>query len=134
VADLLAGNVQLAFLVPGNVLQYLAPGKLKVLASTGRKRFHATPNTPTMIESGFADFEAIAWIGFLAPGGTPRPIIDRYNRELVRILNTPDVRQRLVDIQFEIVAGTPEQFAEYIRWETPRWAKVIRDTGAKSSN
>jgi tripartite-type tricarboxylate transporter receptor subunit TctC len=134
VTDLLAGNVQLSFLVPGNVLPHLGAGKLKVLAASGRKRFPATPDTPTMIESGFADFEAIAWIGFLAPGATPRPIIDRYNRELVRILNTPEVRQRLTDIQFEIVAGTPEQFAEYIRWETPRWAKVIRDTGAKAAN
>jgi tripartite-type tricarboxylate transporter receptor subunit TctC len=134
VTDLIAGNVQLAFLVPGNVLPYLGAGKLKVLAASGRKRFSAAPNTPTMIESGFADFEAIAWIGFLAPGGTPRPIVDRYHRELVRILQSPEVHKRLTDIQFEVVAGTPEQFAEYIRWETPRWAKVIRDTGAKASN
>ena len=133
VTDLLGGQVQLSFLVPGNVLPHLGGGKLKVLAVSGRKRFAATPNTPTMIESGFPDFEAIAWIGFLAPGATPRPIIERYNRELVRILNTPEVRQKLLDIQFEIVAGTPEQFAEYIRWETPRWAKVIRDTGAKAN-
>ncbi len=132
VTDLLAGTVQLAFLVPGNVLPHLKAGKLKVLAASGRKRFPATPETPTMIESGFADFEAIAWIGFLAPGRSPRPIIERYHRELVKILNSPDVRQRLTDIQFEIVAGTPEQFAEYILWETPRWAKVIRDTGAKA--
>ena len=133
VTDLLGGQVQLSFLVPGNVLPHLGAGKLKVLAVSGRKRFAATPNTPTMIESGFADFEAIAWIGFLAPGATPRPIIERFNRELVRILNTPEVRQKLLDIQFEIVAGTPEQFAEYIRWETPRWARVIKATGAKAN-
>ena len=133
VADLLAGNVQAAFLVPGNVLPYLKTGKLKVLASTGKKRFPATPDTPTMIESGFKDFEAIAWIGFLAPGATPKNIIDRYNRELVKILAEPAVRKRLTDLQFEIVASTPEEFAEYIRWETPRWAKVIRDTGAKAN-
>ena len=134
VTDLLAGNVQLAFLVPGNVLPHLGAGKLKVLASSGWKRFHATPQTPTMIESGFADFEAIAWIGFLAPGATPRPVIERYHRELVRILHSPEVHKRLTDIQFEVLASTPEQFAEYIRWETPRWAKVIRDTGTKATN
>jgi tripartite-type tricarboxylate transporter receptor subunit TctC len=133
VTDLLGGQVQLSFLVPGNVLPHLGAGKLKVLAVSGRKRFGASPNTPTMIEAGFPDFEAIAWIGFLAPGGTPRPIVERYNRELVRILNSPDVRQKLLDIQFEIVAGTPEQFAEYIRWETPRWARVIKATGAKAN-
>jgi len=134
VADLLAGNVQLSFLVPGNVLPYIPQGKLKVLAASGRKRFPAMPNTPTMIEEGFADFEAIAWIGFLAPGGTPKPVIDRYNKELVKILHSPEVHKRLTDIQFEVVASSPEQFAEYIRWETPRWAKVIRDTGAKAGN
>ncbi|MGE5640683.1 MAG: Bug family tripartite tricarboxylate transporter substrate binding protein [Clostridia bacterium] len=133
VADLLAGNVQAAFLVPGNVLPYLGSGKLKVLASTGRKRFPATPDTPTMIESGFKDFEATAWIGFLAPGQTPKNIIERYHRELVKILAEPAVRKRLTDLQFEIVASTPEEFAEYIRWETPRWAKVIRETGAKAN-
>jgi tripartite-type tricarboxylate transporter receptor subunit TctC len=133
VADLLAGTVQAAFLVPGNVLPYLKAEKLRVLASTGKKRFPATPDTPTMIESGFNDFEAVAWIGFLAPGGTPRPIIDRYHREFMKILAEPSVRQRLTDIQFEIVASTPDEFAEYIRWETSRWAKVIRDTGAKAN-
>jgi tripartite-type tricarboxylate transporter receptor subunit TctC len=133
VADLLAGNVQAAFLVPGNVLPLLKAGKVKVLASTGKRRFAATPDTPTIIESGFRDFEAVAWIGFLAPGATPQPIIERYHRELARILNIPEVRQRLTDIQFEIVASTPQEFAEYIRWETPRWAKVIRETGAKAN-
>ena len=131
VADLLAGNVQAEFLVPGNVLPYLKDGKLRVIASTGRHRFPATPEVPTMIESGFKDFEATAWIGFLAPAGTPKAIIDRYHTELVRALHAPDVTKRLTDIQFEVVAGTPQQFAEYIRWETPRWAKVIHDTGAK---
>jgi tripartite-type tricarboxylate transporter receptor subunit TctC len=133
VTDLLAGNVQLSFLVPGNVLPHIPSGKLKVLAASGRKRFPAMPNTPTMIEEGFADFEAIAWIGFLAPGATPKPIIDRYNRELVKILHLPEVHKRLTEIQFEVTATTPEQFAEYIRWETPRWAKVIRETGAKAT-
>jgi tripartite-type tricarboxylate transporter receptor subunit TctC len=133
VTDLLGGNVQAAMLVPGNVLLHLKSGKLKVLASTGRKRFAGSPDIPTLIESGFQDFEATAWIGFMAPAGTPRPVIDRYHRELVRILNTPQVRQRLLDIHFEIVASTPEAFGDYIRWETPRWAKVIRDTGAKAN-
>jgi tripartite-type tricarboxylate transporter receptor subunit TctC len=133
VTDLLAGNVQAAFLVPGNVLPYLKDGKLCVIASTGRHRFSATPDVPTLIESGFKDFEATAWIGFLAPAGTPAAIIDRYHTELGRALHMPDVTKRLTDLQFEVVAGTPEQFAQYIRWETPRWAKVIRDTGAKAN-
>ncbi|HZQ60035.1 MAG TPA: tripartite tricarboxylate transporter substrate binding protein [Casimicrobiaceae bacterium] len=133
VTDLLAGNVQAAFLVPGNVLPYLPDEKLRVIGSTGRARSPLLPQIPTLIESGFPDFEATAWIGFLAPSRTPRPIIDRYHDELVRALNAPDVRKRLSDLQFEIVASTPEEFAQYIRWETPRWGKVIKDTGATAN-
>ena len=133
VTDLLGGNVQTAFFVPGNVLQYVKSGQIRLLASTGRKRFATTPNVPTMIESGFAEFEAVAWIGFLTTGGTPRPIIERYNRELVKILNSPDVRDKLLAVEFEMVAGTPEQFGEWIRTEIQRWGKVIKQTGAKAN-
>ncbi len=133
VTDLLGGQVAASMLVPGNVLAHYRAGKLKVLASTGRKRFSGTPEIPTLIEAGFADFEAVAWIGFMAPAGTPRNIIDAYHGELMRVLSAPEAKKRLLDIQFEIVASTPEQFGEYIRWETPRWAKVIKDTGAKAN-
>lgn len=132
VTDLIAGNVQAGFFVPGNVQQFVKEGRLKLLASTGQKRFAGTPTIPTMIESGFKDFEATSWIGFLAPAGTPRPIIDRYNREMVKILHTPEVRDKLVDMQFEIVASSPEQFSAWIRTEIPRWGKVIQATGAKA--
>jgi tripartite-type tricarboxylate transporter receptor subunit TctC len=133
VADLLAGTVQAAILVPGNVLPHLKGGKLKVLATTGKRRFAGSPDIPTLIEAGYPDFEATAWIGFMAPAGTSGDIIRQYHRELVRILKTADVQQRLLDIHFEIVASTPEAFGDYIRWETPRWAKVIRQTGAKAN-
>ena len=133
IADLLAGHVQASFFVAGNVLPYLKDGKMRVLAATGRHRFGSVPNIPTMIESGFPEFEAVAWIGFLAPGTTQKPTVDRWHRELVRILALPDVRKRLTDLEFEIIASTPEKFAEYIRWETERWAKVIRNTGAKAN-
>ena len=131
VTDILGGNVQTAFFVPGNVLQYVKSGQIRLLASTGRKRFATTPNVPTMIESGYPEFEAVAWIGFLTTGGTPRPIIDRYNREIVKILNSPEVRDKLLAVEFEMVAGSPEQFSEWIRAEIARWGKVIKQTGAK---
>ena len=133
VTDILGGNVQTAFFVPGNVLQYVKSGQIRLIASTGKKRFATTPNIPTMIESGFADFEAVAWIGFLTTGGTPRPIIDRFNREIVKILNTPEVRDKLLAVEFEMVAGTPDQFGEWIRTEIQRWGKVIKQTGAKAN-
>jgi tripartite-type tricarboxylate transporter receptor subunit TctC len=131
--DVIAGTVQAAFLVPGNVLQHMKSGHMKVIASTGRQRLPSAPGIPTMIEAGFPDFEAISWIGFMAPGGTPKAIIDRYNRELVRILKTPEVHDRLVAIDFQVTATTPEAFAEQIRAEIPRWGAIIRQTGAKAN-
>ena len=132
VTDLIAGNVQAGFFVPGNVQQFAKDGRLKLLASSGQKRFASTPNVPTMIESGFKDFEATSWIGFLAPGGTQRNIIDRYNSELVKILHSPEVHEKLRDMEFEVVATSPEQFGTWIRSEIPRWGKVIKATGAKA--
>jgi tripartite-type tricarboxylate transporter receptor subunit TctC len=132
VTDLLAGNVQAAFFVPGNVQQFVKEGRLKLLASSGIKRFASTPDVPTIAESGYKDFEATSWIGFLTTAGTPRPIIDRYNRELVKILNSPDIQERLHDMEFEVIAGSPEQFASWIRSEIPRWGEVIKATGAKA--
>lgn len=134
ITALLGGTVDAGFFVPGNVLAQAKAGKLKLIAATGAKRFEAQPNVPTMIEAGFKDFEAIAWIGFLAQGETRRPIIDRYNREIVKILRTPEVRDRLQGVNFELVASTPEYFGEWIRKEIPRWAAIVKQTGAKASN
>ena len=131
VTDLIAGNIQAAFLVPGNVQGFVKEGRLKLLASTGETRFASTPEVPTMKESGFKDFQAYSWIGFLAPGGTPRNIIDRYHHEIVKALKDPDVRSQLKDMEFELVAGTPEQFEGWIKSEITRWGKVIKATGAK---
>ena len=93
--------------------------------------FQERPKYRLRTEFGYPDFEAIAWIGFMAPGGTPQPIIDRYHEEIVKTLALPEVRQRLTSIYFDVVASMLEQFRDYIRWETPRWAKVIHDTGVK---
>ncbi len=130
--DLVGGQVQLAFLVPGNVQQFVKDGRLKLIASSGARRFESTPNVPTMIESGFPDLVAVSWIGFLTTAGTPRPIVDRYHRELTRILREPEIRERLRGMEFDIVASTPEFFGDWIRSEIPRWGKVIKATGAKA--
>lgn len=127
--DLVAGNVHTAFLVPGNVQQYVKQGRLRILAVSGEKRFASMPDVPTMIESGYPNFVATSWIGFLAPAGTPRNIVARYNKEIVQILNMPDVKQKLQDMEFEVVASSPAQFGQWIGTEIPRWGKVIKDTG-----
>ena len=132
VTDLIAGNVQAAFLVPGNVQQFAKEGRLRLIASSGQRRFSSTPQVPTMIELGYPDFLATSWIGLLTTGGTPRPIIDRYHREVVKILAQPEFRDRLLAMEFELVSSTPEQFGAWIRSEIPRWGKVIKATGAKA--
>ena len=129
--DLVAGSVQAAFMVPGNVQQFVEDGRLRIIASTGKQRFASTPDVPTMIESGYPDFLALSWIGFLAPGGTPKNIIDRYNKELVKILKSPDVSSRLKEMEFDVVATSPDEFRSWIASEIPRWGKVIKDTGTK---
>ncbi len=129
--DLVSGSIQAAFMVPGNVQQFVKDGRLKIIASTGKERFASTPNVPTMIESGYPDFLALSWIGFLAPGGTPENIIDRYNTEIVKILKSPEVRSRLEDIEFDVVATSADEFRDWIASEIPRWGKVIKDTGTK---
>lgn len=128
--DLLGGQIQAGFFVPGNVLGYMKDGRLRAIAATGRKRFAAVPDVPTMIEQGYPDFEATAWIGFLAPGKTPRNIIDRYHREIVRIAALPQVKGKLEALSMEVVATSPDEFRSWIAKEIPLWGKVIRDTGA----
>ncbi|HVL55771.1 MAG TPA: tripartite tricarboxylate transporter substrate binding protein [Burkholderiaceae bacterium] len=130
VTDLLGGQVQAAFLVPGNALPYVPTKQLKLLATTGRKRFQGLPDLPTIAESGYPDFEAIAWIGLLAPAGTPQAAISRYHEEVTKILQMPEIRQKLVEIQFDVIGSTPEQFRDHIRKEIDLWGAVIKQTGA----
>lgn len=131
VVDLLGGQVDAAFLVPGNISQFVKDGKAKIIASTGAHRFASMPEIPTMIEQGFPGFVAVSWIGFLAPGATPKPVIDRYNKEIVKILRKPEIARELEKMEFEVVAGTPDQFAQWISAEIPRWGKVIRANNIK---
>jgi len=132
VIDLIAGNVQAGFFVPGNVQQFVKEGRLKLLATSGHKRFPSTPDIPTLDEAGFKDFEATSWIGFLAPGGTPSNIVDRYNREIVKILNSSDVKKKLQEMEFDVIASSPKDFGSWIKTEISRWGKVIKETGAKA--
>jgi tripartite-type tricarboxylate transporter receptor subunit TctC len=130
-AGLIAGDIQAGFFVPGNVQEFAKEGRVKLLASTGRKRYASTPNVPTLMELGYKDFEATVWAGFYAPGGTPRRIVDRLNRELVKVLNSPEVGDKLRAIEYEVVSSTPEEFLNWNRLEIQRWGKIIKATGAK---
>src|SRR5690606_23221717 len=131
VSDLVSGTVDAGFFVPGNVQGFAAEGRLKLIASSGKTRFASTPDVPTLAEIGFKDFEATSWIGLLAPAATPQPIIDRYNQEMVKILRSPEIKKRLEDMEFEVVASSSAEFRDWIRTEIDRWGGVIQETGTK---
>lgn len=124
--DLLGGQIDLMFPGITPVVAHVKAGKLKALGLTSRKRSPALPDVPTMIEQGVADFESIGWYGVLVPAGTPKNIVTRLNRELVAVLNLPDLKERLSSQGGDAVSSTPEQFTTFIADEMKKWTSVIR--------
>jgi tripartite-type tricarboxylate transporter receptor subunit TctC len=131
VTDLLSGQIAVSFSPATAVLSLIQEGKLRALAVTARRRTAFAPDLPTMDESGFPGFESTIWFGLFAPAGTPKPIIDKLNRETVKIMTLPDVRKKLNDFGYVALGNTPAEFAEVIKSETPYWARAISDFGIK---
>jgi tripartite-type tricarboxylate transporter receptor subunit TctC len=131
-ADLLGGQVQVMFSTMPPALPHVKDGKLRALAVTSLKRSPAAPDLPTLDESALPGFEASTWHGVVLPAGTPSEIIARLNREIVAILHLPEVVERLSSQGAEALGSTPEEFAAYIRSETAKWARVVRESGAKA--
>jgi len=131
VTDLLGGHVQLMFSGFSSTLPHIRAGRLRALAVTGAQRSPAAPDVPTIAESGFPGFEATAWYGVLAPAKTPKPVVSRLHDDIVKVLQEPDVKNRLSGLGFEIVGSTPEQFSAYIKSEIKKWAKAVKASGAK---
>jgi tripartite-type tricarboxylate transporter receptor subunit TctC len=129
--DLLGGQIMTAYLNPVVITALVKSGKLRGLAVTGPVRIAVLPDIPTMAEAGLPGVEASVWNGFFVPAGTPKPVIDTLNRELLRTFNAPDVREQVAAGGSEIVGGRPEQFAGFIRQEIAKWGKVIKDAGIK---
>jgi tripartite-type tricarboxylate transporter receptor subunit TctC len=131
-ADLLGGQVQLMFSTMPPALPHVRDGKLRALAVTSLKRSPAAPELPTVDEIALPGFEANTWHGVVLPAGASAAIIARLNREIVAILHLPDVVERLSSQGAEAVGSTPEEFAAYIKSETVKWARVVRESGAKA--
>ncbi len=127
--DLLAGQVQMSFGTVLALLPQIKSGKLRALAVTTRKRVSALPDVPTMSEQGYAGIETTAWNGVLAPARTPGALIQRLNADIVRILSTPDVRQKFDAQGAEASPSTPAEFCLFIREEIDKWGKVVRAAG-----
>ena len=125
------GETQLMFAVMQPLQGQIQTGKLRALAVTTAKRFPLLPDLPSIAEGGYPGFEALAWNGVLVVAGTPRPVIERLNGEINAILKEPAVKSALNAQGFELVGGTPDDFAKLIRSESDKWAPVIRKTGAK---
>ena len=108
-----------------------ALAKARVLAVTSEKRTPAAPEYPTVAESGLPGYDAVSWYGVFATGGTPRAIVDRLNAEIRRIVALPEVSGSLLGQGAEPASDTPEAFAAIVRADVPKWAKIVKETGAK---
>ena len=129
--DLLAGRVHVAFGTAVAFLPHVQAGKLKALAVTDGKPSPVAPDLPTVAASGLPGFEALQWFGILAPAGTPKEIVLRVHAEIVKALELPEVKERLQGLGMQISGGDPEQFGRFMRAESAKWGKVVRDSGAK---
>ena len=125
--DLLAGRVAAYFSVPSTAVPHIEAGKLIPLATTGLERPTFMANVPTVAESGFPGFNATNWYAFVAPGKTPAPVLDRWNRELVKALNSPDVKEELLKRGLIPTPTTREELGRFIASESVVWEKVVRE-------
>jgi tripartite-type tricarboxylate transporter receptor subunit TctC len=131
VTDLLAGTVPMAIPGAAAMVKHIKAGKLRPLATTGRARAAQLPDVPTLAESGFAGYEAYVWMGLLAPKGTPRAIVDKLQAELKATLATPEVTGYMSEAGIESVGSSPADMDAYFREERDRWARIVKETGAK---
>lgn len=131
-ADALGGNIPLVYTAVAGAITHLKAGKLNAIAVSSRTRSPSLPDTPTFIEAGVPDFESSSWVGILAPAKTPRPIIDRLNRELNAVLATPEVIERLAVLGIVPTPGTPEQFSEQMKSDLAKYGQVVKSAGIKA--
>ena len=131
VADLIGGQVQVMMDGLPSALPHVKAGRLRALAVTSQKRSPAAPDLPTIAESGYPGFYADAWSGLFAPRGTPKAIVDKLAAETQRILRLPDVRERFAGLGAEPVGSTPAEFAQHVQREIGKWARVVKQSGAR---
>lgn len=130
--DLASGQTQFMIDTINTVLPYVRDNRLRGLAVTSAKRSPLLPDLPTLAEAGISGFEAAAWQGIVVPTGTPNEIVQKLNAEVNKALTHPDIRSRLAAQGADILGGTPAEYAAYLRSEMPRWAKAVKDSGAKA--
>jgi tripartite-type tricarboxylate transporter receptor subunit TctC len=128
--DVMSGQVELYMSSIPTLLGQVRNGKLKPLAVTSPKRSAQLPDTPSLAESGYKDFNAVTWFGVLAPAGTPAPIVAQLNKAINEALKQPDVAEKLRSEGGEVLGGSPEQFSQLLKAELPRWGQIVKNSGA----
>jgi tripartite-type tricarboxylate transporter receptor subunit TctC len=131
VTAILGGEIDALFDNVPNVLQHIKAGKMKVIGVSGLQRSVLLPETPTIAESGVPGYEVNVWFGMQVAAGTPRPIIDKLNRDIVTLLKEPDVVKRFRDQGVEVVASTPEQFSKLVQSEVVKWTQLVQDANIR---
>jgi tripartite-type tricarboxylate transporter receptor subunit TctC len=126
ITDVLGGQIPLVFTAIATARQYVRNARLVALGVPGAKRSAALPEVPTFMESGLADFDVASWVGIFTPAKTPRPVVDRLQREIAAVLRTPLVQERYAALGIEPVGNTPEEFSAQVRADLGRWEKVVR--------
>jgi tripartite-type tricarboxylate transporter receptor subunit TctC len=132
VNDLLGGHVQIVFSDALPVMQHIRAGKLRALAVTSPERSALAPEIPTCVESGLPGLVAVNWWGVLLPAGTPKVIADKFRADLVKVMQDPEVKEKFALLGVDAISGTPEQFGAYIKSETAKYAKLIKDAGIRA--
>ena len=131
-AELFSGQIPVMFDAIPAVLPHVKGGRLRGLGIGSVQRSPFLPEVPTIAESGFPGFEAVGWIGIAAPSKTPVVILDKLNAEIVRIINTPEMKARLATLAFTPVGDTRQQFSTFIKSEVAKWGKAVKESGAKA--
>ncbi len=131
VVDLVAGRITMMFDATPSLLPFITAGKLRALAAASPQRHRLLPDVPSFAELGYPGMDIALWYGVTAPGGTPAPIVQRLNAELIKILSTPDIRKSLTEQGADVQGGTPEEFVAFMRNESARWGTVVKRAGIK---
>ena len=130
-SDLLAGQVALTFATAPSAVPHVQTGHLRALGVSSATRIPALPKVPTIAEAGVPGYEAVGWNGLVGPSGMPPAIVERLNAELVKIVRMPDVGKRLSDVGLDVRTSTVAEFAVFLKEEVVKWAKVVKDSGAR---
>jgi tripartite-type tricarboxylate transporter receptor subunit TctC len=130
--DVLSGRIQLVFIGIPAAAPHIKAGRLRALALVAPRRSPVLPEVPTVAEAGLRDFDVTTWYGILAPAGTPRPVVERLNTELARVMHAPEMKERLAAMATDPVTSTPEEFGDYIKREIAKWGEVVRKAGLKA--